>query len=266
MTSHSLIRKALAIALCTVLAVVFSAAVTGSQVHAKTRYRLPKKIVEYYWADEGLKWIMNKDTFKYNKKGDLIKKVHAFYEENQVAEKHTYILKHKYKKGKKVKTTITRDGEKYAVITYDKKGRISKVSVDYDNWVRKYKYGKKGYLAAIKESSDYDSGTITFKTKLKKGKAKLIKVHYPAGDGDEIFENRYYGSTGLLTKQERPLDDICLNYKYKKKNGLVKKMVLSEGDEVSSWFVYTYGKKKISKTRYARVINNDERTLEGILY
>ena len=68
MTSHSLIRKALALALCTVLAVGFSAAVTGSQVHAKTKYKLPKKIVEYYWADEGLKWIMNKDTFKYNKK------------------------------------------------------------------------------------------------------------------------------------------------------------------------------------------------------
>ena len=264
MTNNTLFRKAFIIVLCTVLAIVFSAAVTGSQVHAKTKYRLPKKIVEYYWVDDGVKWIGNKDTFKYNKKGDPIKIVHRFYEENSVAEKTTYTFKHKYKKSKKVKTTVKRNGKKYGVVTYDKKGRISKVTIASEEWIDKYKYGKKGYLASIKATDYGETRTITFTPTLKKGKLKKMKVYYPPGDGDEAYQYRYYGSTGLLTKVELPLSDIVSIYKYKKKNGLVKKMFIDDGEGSNGWYEYTYSKTKVSKSKYAQVINYDERTLEGI--
>lgn len=258
----NIVRKSLAVLLCTILAIVFSAMIPGAQVHAGTKYKLPKTITGYYWDYEGVKQIASKETYKYNKKGDPIKIVHKYYEEGSVSQKNVLTLKYTYKKGTKRKVVIKENGKKYAVMKFNKKGQLNYINfiqAKYKHYA--YKYDKKGYLVSYKFTGD-GGGYAKYKTTLKKG--KLVKIREIVGGTAEADLVTYYDKSGLIKSyaMNKYYKD---KYSYKKKKGLVTRKTITDGDGSVSWYDYTYSKTKVTKKKYNKVINLDPRTMVGNL-
>ena len=258
----NIVRKSLAVLLCTILAIVFSAMIPETQAHAATKDKLPKTITEYYWEDAGVKQIASKESYKYNKKGDPIKIVYKYYEEGSVSQKNVLTLKYTYKKGTKRKVVIKENGKKYAVMKFNKKGQLNYVNFiqgKYKHYA--YKYDKKGYLVSYKFTGD-GGGDVKFKTTLKKGKLKKIR-EITSGTAYVDIVN-YYDKSGLIKSYVKD-NNYTIKYSYKKKKGLVTRMTLTDEDGYVSWYDYTYSKTKVTKKKYNKVINLDPRTMVGNL-
>ena len=88
------LRRSLLMALCLALVATFSVAAPGGQAAAKSKkMKMPTKLT-YYRLDNG-KWVKEyTETYKYNKRGDLIKATDSRGD-------GPFSIKYKYKKKRK---------------------------------------------------------------------------------------------------------------------------------------------------------------------
>lgn len=260
------LRRALLMALCLALVATFSVAAPGGQAAAKSKkMKMPTKLTCYRL--ESGKWVKEyTKTYKYNKKGDLIKS-----KDSRGDGPTTF--KYKYKKKKKVSGT---GSGKYFRGTYkfNKKGQLVSTSCHYlednTNATYAYTYNKGGYLTAVRWTEDNGeylrhSGVYNYTTTFAAG--GKVTIAASGKDYDDI--DRSYTWTldkkGLLTKIDN--DGNISTFVYLWKGKYVKQRIETvtndDGSTDKYRIDYKYGKRKASASRYYKYINEDPRTLIG---
>ena len=260
------LRRSLLMALCLALVATFSVAAPGGQAAAKSKkMKMPTKLT-YYRLDNG-KWVKEyTETYKYNKRGDLIKATDSRGD-------GPFSIKYKYKKKKKV----SGNGKgKYLRTTYkfNKKGPLVSVKMhdleEGTNSTYTYNYNKGGYLTAVRWTDDNGeyirhSGVYNYTTTFAVG--GKVTIAASGKDYDDI--DRSYTWTldkkGLLTKADKEGDISTFTYLWKGKYVKQRLETLKHYDgTVDKYRIdYKYGKRKASASRYYKYINNDPRTLVG---
>lgn len=258
---------------------------TIGQVEAAKKVKMPTKMTEYEMNDEG-KWIKRRyTTYTYNKKGDCTKTKRTFYDEDGTKDyAATITLKYTYKKGKKTKVAVKNttyykvNNEKYT-FTYDKKQRISKIqSFDEDSKskgdIDVFTYDSQGYVKTIKKTTDNDEFTDreqiwTYDTVINGSTVTITfngRDFYGDPRGPEITTLK----SNLVEKVQNDYYDYIEEYSYTiATKGTAKGLVTTKyckktGDDgtVDNYkTTYSYGKKKSTKTKYYKVINNDIRVV-----
>ena len=266
------LKRAATILLCAAVAIAFSALVPINQSLAASKVKAPTKVTEYYKDTDG-KWVKSWEiTYKYNKKGDVTKTTRTAFSDGEKSSA-SIKLSYKYKKGKKTKATGkgTASYERYT-FKYDKKNRLIKVSQSYEDGVDTYtySYGKKGYLKTVKgktTNTEYThrSTTYNYKVTLKGSIASKIVVAGKDFYGDSYTREENYRGDGLMKSCANDYADSLSEYTYKKSGALVKERYetfgYSDADKMQYKRVYTYGKTKVTKTKYNKIINEDERVV-----
>ncbi|WP_027869530.1 hypothetical protein [Eubacterium sp. AB3007] len=264
-----LLRRSLLMALCLALVATFSVAAPGGQAAAKSKkMKMPTKMT-YYRLDSG-KWVKEyTETYKYNKKGDLIKITDSGDEAIL-----TTTIKYKYKKKKKVSCTSKMDNSFRTTYKFNKKGQLVSARDHYLDantlTTYAYSYNKGGYLTAVRWTYNDNegirrSGVFNYTTSFAPGG----KVTIAASGKDYENKDGSYSWTlnkkGLLTKV--PGDGCISTFTYLWKGKYVKQRIETvtyDDGRISKYRVdYKYGKRKASASRYYKYINKDPRTLIG---
>ena len=260
------LRRSLLMALCLALVATFSVAAPGGQAAAKSKkMKMPTKLT-YYRLDNG-KWVKEyTETYKYNKRGDLIKATDSRGD-------GPFSIKYKYKKKKKV----SGNGKgKYLRTTYkfNKKGQLVSVKMhdleEGTNSTYTYNYNKGGYLTAVRWTDDNGeyirhSGVYNYTTTFAVG--GKVTIAASGKDCDDI--DRSYTWTldkkGLLTKIDNDGNISTFAYLWKGKyvKQRIKTVTNDDGSTDKYRIDYKYGKRKAAASRYYKYINNDPRTLVG---
>ena len=200
-----------------------------------TYYTGGKKTGEYYVEK-------NKYTFKNGK----VKKRTATGRYHMIGEKDT-VSKTKYKYNKNGLPSVATMGTTMKTTYKYKKKMLSRLSYRYTYTDDK---GKKAV----------DKNTIRYKLKQKNG---LLVEAKRLPDGDDVYTYvSWYNKKGLLKKDgtiKGGKKTIYNTYKYKTKNGRVTSVTVysKSGKKTVGYMKYyfKYGKQKVSKQRYAMMIN-----------
>ena len=263
--------------LCAILSLslVFTSVIN---VDAAKKVKMPTKMTDYEMNDEG-NWVKRRyTTYTYNKKGDCTKTKRTFYYKDGTTDNATIKLKYTYKKGKKTKVVAIGPLEE-RTFTYDKKERISKIH-SYVEESREegdidiFTYDSKGYVKSIKKTSDYFyypyyEQIWTYNTIIS---GSTVTITFNGNDffGDPEGPEVMTFKSSLLVKKQNTPNNYIEEYTYTKaKKGSTKGLITTkyctrtykDGSVKQYKTTYSYGKKKSTKTKYYKVINEDVRVV-----
>ena len=249
------------IALTLIVAFAFTFAASDQAFAAsKTKVKVPTKITEYYGNFKSV------TTMKYNKRGLVTKETYkSDGPEGDITCTYKYEF---YKSGavKKIKETINHgDGWKDTVtIWLNSNGGITKTK---QNYLEAGTAVRKGKVTYYKNSKKIKTLTLTYKDNKekyyynKKGLATKSKTYY---NGELIQLDTYkYNKKGLLIKHssddpsDKYSEGTTQTYKYKYKNGVVKKRNINgSGDrKYQKWKTYKMNKKTMNSIKYATIVD-----------
>lgn len=209
----------------------------SEQVHAGKKYKLPSKMVSYYYDVDG-KWVKDGTTkFSYDKKGNVKKS-------GDIKQKNTY------KKGKLARIKSSYGGERY----FNSKGRVIKDKNGKN--VVKFKTNKKGYITKATGFRKYKN-TIKYH---KNGFPSKIK-----NKSSDFTSTIKFDENGILTYTKEPgYNKKHYNerkYTSSEENGKLNVIEYAREDGKGEWeqvekYVFTYGKKKTKdKRHYVAMMN-----------
>ena len=232
------------------------------------------------------KWVTTAEyIYKYNRKADPAEIVENHYlKDGSFSWGCEYINSFVYKKGKRIKRTITCSHPDATVpkakCTYDKYGHPKKYVIRFADWYRPgetieytYSFTKKNDLkkrTTVEKNADGSvsvnplEGTDIFYTKysVKKKNGLPTKMTYR----NKRKGKKTWGSINEIRFNKKGLKNrepgtSALKFMYKYKNGRVYtvtvKTATSAGHRViNDRYKFTYTKKPVSKVRYAKMINS----------
>lgn len=231
-------------------------------------------------------WVTTAEyIYKYNRKADPAEIEEKHYDEDgSFVWECEYINSFVYKKGKRIKRTITCSHPDAAVLkakcTYDKYGHPKKYVIRFADWFREggsieytYSFTKKNDLKKKMTVEKNADGTIEYtfmegpnifytKYSLKKKNGLPSKLTYRnKRKGKKTWGTTYeirYNKKGLKNREP---GTSAMKFTYKYKNGRVSTVTVttatSSGHRViKDRYKFTYTKRKASKVRYAKMINS----------
>lgn len=255
---------------------------------SKTKLKLVKSVSCYNIHDESNKVKLQK-TVSYSYKNGHVAKISGKYVDNE-DENFTEIWKHRIKKKKFVKSTAyDSDKRKIAQIIYNKKGLKTKEirsgtywyqMIGYDKTTFNFKYNG-GMITRADVTDEYSNGednmtekhTNRYYIKMKKGLPYSMTSNYQNGDIKEAYRIKFNKDGLAVSFDEKDASKWLPMWKlkYKKQKGLVKTAYLyninaSGKQELYEKYVFKYTKTKISKLRYAKMINMNMKSNEYYKY
>lgn len=255
MNIKSFLKRALSVVMVLVMSagIVFIVAPDSSYA-ASSKYKLVSKVTRYY--KNGSSWKKYAvTTYTFNKKGDPVK-IYMKYLTGDKYKRADY-YEYTYKNGIKVKAEHyikegTADKYRSDIMTYDKKGRLRKVTYP---GIRSetYTYGKNGYITKI-ESEEW-ARSMRYMWNGKTAKAVRVKLTgYPGYVYQADFNRK-----GLIRKPASSTEaNGVMTFTYNFKNGRVSRInkITAEGLKKNyDRYVMSYTNKSIDARRYLAMIN-----------
>ena len=244
---------------------------TGEATAAASKGRLVKTVTKYSYNKKAKKWKkVAVFTYQYNKQKDptlITKKWYndrgKHYDTDKWTEEYTYKSGKRRTRSEKWNYDGTGAESKW---TYDKYGNLKTYyhiegdlgSESISNW--KFTCSKSGYLKARtkKETSGDYTQTEYYKysPKLKNGLPTKMAIYYKDGKWKKDYSFKF-NKKGLVTKYAVPGGSFYHTVKYTYKNGRVTSATLTYNGKSNDKerYKFTYTKKAVKKSRYAKIIN-----------